>query len=78
MSHTNVRGLKTDLDHIEFAREGYLKLAESIRHDLEGTIALHTKLVLTALMEYAKSGEKLAEQSKEIIMNAVSPSVSSH
>ena len=78
MSHTEVKGLSTDLDHIEFARERYMKLAESIRQDLNDTIAPHTKIALTALMEYAESGARLAIHSKEIVMDSVSPPSSSH
>ena len=78
MSHTAVKGLKTDLDHIEFARERYVKLAESIREDLQDTIAPHTKIALTSLMEFAESGARLALRSKEILMDSVSPQSSSH
>ncbi len=78
MSHTDVKGLKTDLDHIEFARERYVKLADSIREDLNGTISAHTKIALTALMEYAESGARLALRSKEMVMSSVSPESSSH
>ena len=78
MSHTNVKGLRTDLDHIEFARERYAELAESIRQDLGGTIAPHTKIVLTTLMEYAQSGARLALHCKEIVMSSVSPQSSTH
>lgn len=78
MSHTPVHGLKTELEHIEFARERYAAIAEAIEKDLVGTITPQTKLALTALMEYAKSGVNLAERSKEIIVSSNVSNSSSH
>ena len=78
MSHTPVRGLQTELEHIEFARERFAAIAETIEKDLIGTITPQTKLALTALMEYAKSGANLAERSKEMIVNSNASNSSSH
>ncbi len=78
MSHTLVMGLKTELEHIEFARERYANIAEEIRKDLVGTVTPQTKLALTALMEYAESGAKLAEHCKGIIVNSNASNSSSH
>jgi hypothetical protein len=78
MSHTTVQGTKTELEHIELAKDGFSAIAESLKIDLAMTVSPESKVALVALLEHAESGRRLAERCRETILASSASHSSSH